>query len=150
MPKRILYVCLGNICRSPCAEGVTQALAQQAGMDVFVDSAGTSSYHMGEPADKRMREAAEKRGYQLLSRSRMVSRRDFQEFDLIIAMDRNNYRDLAKLTEGISPKLRLLSDYLDDSWPKDVPDPYHGGDEGFQTVLNMLEAAVPKVLESLK
>lgn len=79
----------------------------------------------------------------------MVSRRDFSEFDLVVAMDRNNYRELASLSEGISPKLRLLSDYLDENWPRDVPDPYYGGDEGFAKVLDMLEAACPKILAEL-
>ena len=150
MPKKILFVCLGNICRSPAAEGVMHSLVLQSGDDIFVDSAGTSSFHIGEPADKRMRAAASERGLELTSRSRMVSRRDFSEFDLVIAMDRNNYRELASLTEGVSPKLRLLSDYLDDSWPVDVPDPYYGGDEGFEKVLNMLEAACPKILCELQ
>ncbi len=149
MQKRILFVCLGNICRSPCAEGITQSLARSAGQDVFVDSAGTSSFHIGEPADKRMREAAQRRGYELLSRSRMVSRRDFDEFDLIVAMDRNNFRELSLLTEGIHPKLKLLSDFLDDSWPKDVPDPYYGGPDGFEKVIDMLEAACPKILHAV-
>ncbi len=149
MQKRILFVCLGNICRSPCAEGITQSLARSSGQDVFVDSAGTSSFHIGEPADKRMREAAQRRGYDLLSRSRMVSRRDFDEFDLIVAMDRNNFRELSLLTEGIHPKLKLLSDFLDDSWPKDVPDPYYGGPDGFEKVIDMLEAACPKILHAV-
>ncbi len=126
-----------------------QTLARQNGVDVFVDSAGTSSFHIGEPADKRMRAAASQRGIDLNSRSRMVSRRDFSEFDLVVAMDRNNYRELASLSEGISPKLRLLSDYLDQNWPRDVPDPYYGGDEGFAKVLDMLEAACPKILAEL-
>lgn len=124
-------------------------MASRANVDLQVDSAGTSSFHIGEPADKRMSAAAAKRGYQLTSRSRMVNRRDFQEFDLIVAMDRNNFRELSLLTDGISPKLRLLSDYLDESWPKDVPDPYYGGDEGFEKVLEMLEAACPKILSSI-
>jgi protein-tyrosine phosphatase len=127
-----------------------QALVQQAKADVFVDSAGTSSFHIGEPADKRMRAAASQRGFQLSSRSRMVHRSDFSDFDLIIAMDRNNYRELAMLTAGVSPKLRMLSDYLDESWPRDVPDPYYGGDEGFEKVLDMLEAACPKILAELQ
>ncbi len=149
MTKKILFVCLGNICRSPAAEGVLHAYAQKSQVDVRVDSAGTSSFHIGEPADKRMREAASKRGYDLTSRSRMVTRRDFSEFDLVIAMDRNNYRELSILAGGPTRKLKLLSDYLEDSWPRDVPDPYYGGEEGFEKVLDMLEAACPKILASL-
>ena len=94
-----------------------------------------------------MREAAAKRGIQLTSRSRMVSRRDFCNFDLIIAMDRSNYRELQQIAEASSQKVKMLSDYLDDEWPHDVPDPYFGGDEGFEQVLDMLEAACPKLLQ---
>lgn len=116
---------------------------------IFVDSAGTSSFHIGEPADKRMRAAALNRGIELTSLSRMVSRRDFNEFDLIVAMDRKNERELRCIAEGGEGKIRLLSQYLDDNWPADVPDPYYGGTEGFETVLDMLEAACPKLLEEL-
>ncbi len=150
MSKKVLFVCLGNICRSPAAEGVLQSVAREAGFEVHVDSAGTSSFHIGEPADRRMRAAAAKRGYDLTSRSRMVNRRDFSEFDLVIAMDRNNYRELSVLAGGSNPKLTMLSDFLDERWPRDVPDPYYGGDEGFETVLDMLEAACPKILAKLE
>ena len=128
-----------------------QALVRKRGLEgvVGVDSAGTSSYHIGEPADKRMREAASKRGIPLASRSRMVSRRDFAAFDLVIAMDSKNYRELCRLAGPSTSKLKMLSDYLDDGWPKDVPDPYYGGDEGFEYVLDMLVEACPKILESL-
>ena len=115
------------------------SIALCSGADILVDSAGTSSFHIGEPADKRMRIAALKRGYGLTSRSRLVSRRDFSDFDLVIAMDRNNYRELSILAGRPSRKLVMLSDYLGDDWPRDVPDPYHGGDEGFEKVLDMLE-----------
>lgn len=149
--KRVLFVCLGNICRSPAAEGVLIDLLAQRKLQhaVEVDSAGTSSYHIGEPADKRMRAAARRRGLELASRSRMVSRRDFAEFDLLIAMDSANMRELHSISDGSDSKLRLLSDYLDDSWPRDVPDPYFGGEEGFDTVLDMLEAACPRLLDEL-
>lgn len=149
MTKKILFVCLGNICRSPAAEGVMQALIGNSRLDIQVDSAGTSSFHIGEPADKRMLAAAAKRGYKLTSRSRMVNRRDFSEFDLIIAMDRNNYRELSILYGGHTKKLSMLSDFLGDSWPRDVPDPYYGDGDGFEKVLDMLEAACPKIVESL-
>jgi len=146
--KKVLFVCLGNICRSPAAEGVMQALVNERQLErrVFIDSAGTSSFHIGEPADKRMRVAAKRRGFDLTSRSRMVSRRDFSEFDLLIAMDNRNYRELQKLADGSDGKIRMLSDYLDDSWPTEVPDPYYGGDEGFDEVLDMLVAACPHLL----
>lgn len=149
MTKKILFVCLGNICRSPAAEGVLQFVAQRAQADIQVDSAGTSSFHIGEPADKRMRAAALKRGYDLTSRSRMVTRRDLREFDLVVAMDRNNFRELSIMAGGPNRKLRLLSEYLEEGWPRDVPDPYNGGEEGFEKVLDMLEAACPKILNSM-
>lgn len=116
---------------------------------IRVDSAGTSGYHIDEPADKRMRAAATARGFNLTSRSRIVNSRDLVEFDLIIAMDRANFRELHVLSDGPNTKIKLLSDYLDQSWPREVPDPYFGGDEGFQNVLNMLEAACPKILDEL-
>lgn len=149
--KRVLFVCLGNICRSPAAEGVLQHMARQRGVQdrLFIDSAGTSSYHIGEPADKRMRSAAERRGIPLVSRSRMVSRRDFSDFDLIVAMDKNNYRELLQMSDANDEKVRLLSDFLDEGWPEEVPDPYFGGDAGFEHVLDMLEAASPKLLEEI-
>lgn len=128
-----------------------QALVNERQLDkqIFIDSAGTSSFHIGEPADKRMRAAAKRRGFELTSRSRMVSRRDFSEFDLLVAMDKRNYRELQKIADGSGGKIRMLSDYLDDSWPTEVPDPYYGGDEGFDEVLNMLVAACPSLLSDL-
>ncbi len=149
--KRILFVCLGNICRSPAAEGVMQAVIDERELHhlVEVDSAGTSSFHIGEPADKRMRAAAQQRGIHLTSRSRMVSRRDFGEFDFLIAMDRRNFRELQMLAESSGGKIRMLSDFLPDTWPREVPDPYYGGDEGFEEVLDMLQAACPNMLEEL-
>ncbi len=116
---------------------------------VQIDSAGTSSFHIGEPADKRMRVAAARRGIELTSRARMVHRRDFLEFDVVVAMDQNNYRELMSYAEAVDGKVRMLSDYLDADWPRDVPDPYYGGDEGFDQVLDMLEAACPKLLAEL-
>ncbi|HBE67040.1 MAG TPA: protein tyrosine phosphatase [Planctomycetaceae bacterium] len=150
--RRVLFVCLGNICRSPAAEGVLQTLAVQQGVadDIFVDSAGTSSYHIGEPADRRMRLAASNRDIELTSRSRMVSPRDIAEFDLVIAMDHKNLRELKALVNEVeSQHIRLLSDYLEGDWPDEVPDPYYGGDEGFEQVLDMLQAASPAILDEL-
>lgn len=123
--------------------------SRRVGERVALDSAGTSSFHIGEPADKRMRAAAKNRGIALTSRSRMVSPRDFSEFDLIIAMDKQNYRELQKLTHGTSDKVRLLADFLGDEWPEEVPDPYYGGDDGFEYVLDMLAAACPKLLDEI-
>lgn len=150
--KSVLFVCLGNICRSPAAEGVLQSLIDKRdlGDRVFVDSAGTSSYHIGEPADKRMRAAAKNRGIELTSRSRMVSARDMANFDLVVAMDRSNFRELEAMVSGVGRgNIRLLSDYLEGNWPEEVPDPYYGGDEGFEQVLDMLNAACPALLDEL-
>jgi protein-tyrosine phosphatase len=151
MPASVLFVCLGNICRSPAAEGIMQRLIRERNLEgeIAVDSAGTSSFHIGEPADKRMRQAADQRGYELTSRSRQATARDYGRFDLIIAMDRNNYRELSVLFGEPSPKLRLLSAYLDGKAPRDVPDPYHGEEDGFSTVLEILEQACPRILDEL-
>ncbi len=149
--RRVLFVCLGNICRSPAAEGVLQKLVDQQGLSdqIEVDSAGTSSYHIGEPADRRMRAAATSRGFDLTSRARMVHPSDFTEFDLVIAMDRANLKELRTYTEASAGSVHLLSDYLEPNWPREVPDPYLGEEAGFFTVLDMLEAACPKILETL-
>lgn len=151
MPASVLFVCLGNICRSPAAEGVLQRLIadRQLGERISVDSAGTSSFHIGEPADKRMRQAAATRGYDLTSRSRQASVRDYGRFDLIIAMDRRNYRELGILFGEPAAKLRLLAEYLPADAPRDVPDPYYGQADGFAEVLDILERACPLILDEL-
>jgi protein-tyrosine phosphatase len=149
--KSVLFVCLGNICRSPTGEGVFQHFVEQTGRahDIKIDSAGTIDYHTGNPADSRMIQHASRRGYQLTSRSRKVNTNDLQEFDLVIAMDRNNHRDLLAIENQPSAELKLLSHFLDDQFPVDVPDPYYGGPAGFETVLDMIEAACPSILKHL-
>lgn len=149
-PKSVLFVCLGNICRSPTGEGVLQHLIEQQGMHdrVSVDSAGTIGYHEGNPADGRMRKHAAKRGYDLLSRSRKITVDDLERFDLVIAMDRQNLADILQLDPSAS-NVKLFSHFLDDSWPDDVPDPYYGGADGFETVLDMIEAGCPNILSEL-
>ncbi len=149
--KRLLFVCLGNICRSPAAEGVMQHLVDRRGLSdvIQLDSAGTSGYHIGELADLRMRKAASARGIELTSRSRTIHRHDLSEFDLIVVMDRANYREVLSLQEGPNNKVRLLADFLDRHWPREVPDPYYGGEDGFDQVLDMLEAACPRLLDAL-
>lgn len=151
MPKAILFVCLGNICRSPAAEGVLQQRLVEAGLSdqITVDSAGTASYHTGNAADARMIAAAAKRGYALNSRARVLSQRDLSNFDLIVAMDTANFRDIQALATGPAPHVKLFSDFLDGDWPRDVPDPYHGSSDGFETVLNMLEAAMPHIIAAI-
>ncbi|MEM7050911.1 MAG: low molecular weight protein-tyrosine-phosphatase [Acidobacteriota bacterium] len=150
-PSRVLFVCMGNICRSPTAEGVLRHLIRDRGLEerVEVDSAGTIGYHSGEAADPRMRQAAERRGYPLESRARQVAAEDFERFDLIVAMDRDNLEDLHELEVEGRAELKLLSDFLPNGSPKDVPDPYYGGDHGFEEVLDLIESASPALLDYL-
>ena len=142
---------MGNICRSPAGEGVMQDLVNQRKLEasIAVDSAGTHGYHVGERADARMRSAAKKRGYVLQSRSRRVTKIDLQIFDVVIAMDKDNLFELNQMHDQPTSELKLLSDYLPDGWPKDVPDPYYGGDAGFEKVLDMIELACPIIVEEL-
>lgn len=148
----VLFVCMGNICRSPTGEGVMKHLLVEQGIQdhVFVDSAGTHSYHVGESADPRMIRAAADRGFDLTSRARQVEQADFSRFDLILAMDSDNLEALHQMAgEGESEHIRLLSSFLPSSFPVDVPDPYYGGDQGFDEVLDMIEAACPQILDLL-
>ncbi|HVS12660.1 MAG TPA: low molecular weight protein-tyrosine-phosphatase [Thermoanaerobaculia bacterium] len=149
--RSILFVCLGNICRSPAAEGLFRRLVNDRGLEdqVRVDSAGTSSYHVGEPPDSRMRGAAAARGVRLVGAARRVLPEDFARFDLIVAMDRINRRDLLELAGDGATTVRLLSEFLPDGWPADVPDPYYGGEEGFERVLEMIDQACGPMLEHL-
>lgn len=125
--------------------------AEEFRLDVDVDSAGTHGYHVGEKADARMMSAAELRGYELKSRARQVTPKDLQdgEFDLVLAMDNANYEALTTMAGRATTHIRIFSDYLDDTWPNDVPDPYYGGEEGFDEVLDMLEEGCPIILETL-
>lgn len=148
--KSVLFVCLGNICRSPTGEAVLNFQIQQQALEdfVFVESAGTIGYHEGKPADSRMKAHAARRGYDLTSHSRKITPEDFQRFDLIIAMDQQNHADIMAIDPS-ADHVRMLSDFLDDEWPRDVPDPYYGGSAGFETVLDMIEAACPRILEEI-
>lgn len=138
---------MGNICRSPAGEAVFRDWARRQGARVEVDSAGTISYHAGDPADPRMRAAASARGYDLNSRARAVVPGDFDRFDLIVAMDRDNLADLSRYADEAESRLALLGDFLPEEGRPDVPDPYYGGAEGFETVLDMIERACPALLE---
>jgi len=152
--KRILFVCLGNICRSPSAEAVFTGLVNRKGLfsRFEIDSAGTGSWHVGEPADKRMQSHAVKRGFTLTSISRMFDPDvDFDRFDMIIAMDDYNYRTL-KYMAGSEEELRKLYKMTDfrKEWNYDeIPDPYYGGEEGFELVLDLLEDSCNGLLEKL-
>jgi protein-tyrosine phosphatase len=151
---RLLFVCLGNICRSPTAEGVMRALVRDAGLDerIEVDSAGTGSWHVGEPPDAGAVSAARRRGIELEGAARQVWPRDFEEFDLILAMDDSNLRNLLRLApdESARAKVRLLREF-DPAARGDleVPDPYYGGPEGFERVLDLVHAACVALLERL-
>jgi protein-tyrosine phosphatase len=151
--KRILFVCTGNICRSPTAEGVARHFIQMAGLSdcVEVDSAGTHGYHVGEAPDPRTRQSAAQRGYEL---DALVARRiepvDFQRFDLLLAMDRSHYEAMLKMCAPVyRHKVRLFMSYAPNPAFDEVPDPYYGGKAGFEAVLDMCEEAVHGLLESL-
>ncbi|MCB1308876.1 MAG: low molecular weight phosphotyrosine protein phosphatase [Leptospiraceae bacterium] len=139
----VLFVCLGNICRSPAAEGTFRHLVSAAGLEKYfhIDSCGTSAYHIGEPANANSRRVAKKRGFDLHSRARQFHRADFQKFDYILAMDRSNYADLMRLAESGPDKERVHmyrkfdpEVHTEDS----VPDPYYGGPEGFEEVQDIV------------
>jgi protein-tyrosine phosphatase len=151
MTKRVLFVCMGNICRSPAGEAVMQRFAEEFDVDVDVDSAGTHGYHVGERADSRMRAVAEARGYELAGRGRQLTPADLDpaRFDLVLAMDSENHAIIREMAGGIKPHIRMFSDYLDDNWPHDVPDPYYGEEEGFDQVLDMLEEGCPVILQTM-
>jgi len=149
--QRVLFVCMGNICRSPTAEGVTRAIAEKKGLvDRFeFDSAGTHGYHVGNPPDVRARQAAARRGYDLAPlRARQVNEFDFECFDHILAMDRDNLELLRKsCPEAHLGKLGLFLEYATRGTSDEVPDPYYGGPEGFERVLDMIEDAADGLLE---
>jgi protein-tyrosine phosphatase len=142
---------MGNICRSPTAEGVFRKLVSDAGRDAEfqVDSAGTIGYHAGEKADRRMRAAARRCGYLLESRARRIVLADFDRFDLIVAMDEANYRDVLEMNPGSGARVVRMCDYCEQHEESEVPDPYYGGEEGFQTVIDILEDACGNLLRKI-
>jgi protein-tyrosine phosphatase len=143
---RVLFVCTGNICRSPTAEGVLRHLAQDSGIPIHVESAGTGDWHVGQPPDERAQHHAKGRGYDLSAqRARQVRLRDFEDFDLIVAMDRGHLAALERqCPREHRAKLRLLVE------GRDVPDPYYGGPDGFERVLDMVEAGCRGLLAELR
>ena len=148
---KILFVCLGNICRSPAAEGVMKSLAK--GLPIEIHSAGTAGYHIGELPDSRMRSHALKRGYNLISHARQFDpSTDFEKYDRIIAMDGSNLHDLKKMDreKQYQNKLSLMTDYSQKMAANEVPDPYYGGPDGFERVLDILEDACSGLLEQLQ
>lgn len=149
--KSVLFVCLGNICRSPSAEAVMKAMAKDRGVELHIDSAGIIAHHAGEPADSRMKTHAIKRGYNLTSISRPVVSSDFEEFDCIIGMDATNIHDLEDRAKTYAnmEKISLMTDYCTRFDNQSVPDPYYGGEAGFELVLDLLEDACDGLLSKL-
>lgn len=154
MAYRLLFVCLGNICRSPSAEGIMNHRIRQEGLEkqIVCDSAGTSSYHIGSPPDRRMAAAARQRNIVLSGQARQFSPSDFEEFDLILAMDRQNYEDILRLasTPDHEEKVKLMCSFCQTYPDDEVPDPYYGGPEGFNYVIDLLLDACDGLLISVK
>lgn len=146
-------VCLGNICRSPLADGLLRKKVKEAGLDVFVDSAGTSDFHIGEAPDSRMRATAKKLDYPIDDlRARQFIAADFDDFDIIYAMDVSNYKNILSLkrTESDALKVKLLLNELYIGENMEVPDPYFGGEQGFVDVFNLLDKATDVIINNLK
>jgi protein-tyrosine phosphatase len=150
----VLFVCMGNICRSPIAEGVFRHKLGAAGLDgiVRVDSAGTHGYHSGEPPDRRAQAHAAVRAYDLSSlRARQVTKADFERFDYVLAMDESNLKVLEELRPpGFSGHLGLLLDFTPGAGYREVPDPYYGGPAGFELVLDLIEPAADALVETIR
>lgn len=151
---RVCFVCLGNICRSPTAEGIMLHLVSEAGLSdrIQVDSAGTAAYHAGESADRRSQATANARGVHLPSIARQFTRKDFERFDHVLAMDSENFHNLERLAPtAAGAKLRRLRDLDPNSPPNsDVPDPYYGGASGFEDVFDICEAGCQGLLQELR
>ena len=155
MAKKILFVCLGNICRSPAAEAIFKQKIKDRDLEnfFFVDSAGTGGWHVGNLADPRMRETATARGIDLTSRSRQIEENDLYEFDHIFVMDKDNLHAVKSLVQNEShsatSKIKLILSYAKNSQLDEVPDPYYGAQNGFDKVLDLLDDAIDGLLDSL-
>ncbi len=150
----VLFVCLGNICRSPLAEGVLRNLIDQAGLSerFEVDSAGTGDWHVGEPPDARATMVAKQHGVELDGRARQITGEDLAHCDYVIAMDRENLRNLERMadTSGSDAQIRLLRDFDPEEDGDEVPDPYYGGASGFETVYAMVHRSCRELLEKIQ
>lgn len=149
--KNVLFVCLGNICRSPAAEGVLRAKAKERGVDVTIDSAGTGGWHAGDPPDARMTATAAKRGIDIsYQRARQVDLSDFYQFDYLLAMDLSNFSDLLEQAPpNRTCDIRLFLDFADCA-TRETPDPYYGGTDGFERVLDLIEQGAEGFLDHLE
>ncbi len=151
---RVLFVCMGNICRSPTAHGIFRQLVMEAGLThrIEIDSAGTHAYHLGEPPDRRAQETARERGVNINDlRARRVLPEDFLHFDYILAMDQENALSLSEICPpGMEDKLKLFMDFAPELPLRDVPDPYYGGQRGFERVFDLVEAAAQGLLAEVK
>jgi len=151
---KVLFVCMGNICRSPTAEAVFRHLVEQRHLSdaIQIDSAGTHAYHIGESPDSRSQAAAQQRGIDMSAqRARKVQSSDFTEFDYIVAMDESNYRDLKRLASAeLQHKVHLFMDFAQGWHETEVPDPYYGGQYGFEQVLDQVEAASQGLLQRIE
>lgn len=150
-PFKVLFVCWGNICRSPAAQCVFHHKIKQQGLEsrIFCDSAGTMGMHAGDPPDRRMREAAARRDIPFFGKSRKFTEADFSEFDLILAMDHQNFADLQAGMPGgeLKAEIKLFGHFVDEKRTPEVPDPYYGGDQGFEKVLDMVERGCDRLIE---
>ncbi len=151
---KLLFVCLGNICRSPAAEGVMRRMIDEAGLGdvILIDSAGTAGWHHGKRADQRMLAAATARGFDLTSFARQVQNVDLEQFDLVLVMDRSNHQDLRAFDRESrhGHKVRLFCEFCSRHQETEVPDPYYGGPEGFDKVLDLLEDGCAGVLTHVR
>ena len=153
-PVKIMFVCLGNICRSTAAEGIMKSLVEKEGLDgkIVVDSAGTGNWHVGDLPDRRMRAHGVKRNYDFCSRAQQVKASDFDDYDLIIVMDDSNYNNVKSLalTQTQVDKIYRMRDFLAQHPYDHIPDPYYSGDSGFELVLDLLEDGCRGLLDFLR
>jgi len=153
-PFKLLFVCMGNICRSPAADGIMHHLVKAEGLAdrIHIDSAGTGGWHAGDAADPRMRKHAKLRGYSLGSIARQVRERDFEDFDLILVMDQQNLREIRPFNPDgkLMHKVKMFCDFAEDREESEVPDPYYGGDAGFEQVLDIVENGCEHLLQHVK
>lgn len=151
---KVLFVCMGNICRSPTAHGVFRHLVEQAGLAhaIEIDSAGTHAYHVGNPPDKRSMQTARQRGIEMADlRARKIEFSDLIEYDYVLVMDEENYANVVDMANSeLKPKVRYFLEFAPDLNIKFVPDPYYGGEQGFEDVFDMVEAASKGLLEAIK